>query len=214
MRNNHVPIDPTANVERPQIKTEGHPPWIEEWAETYQRHWPRGTRERVWLDVLLSTGLRVGDAVRFGPWHVRAGEMKTEKTGQIVYPELDPECAETLAAGPVGDLTYIVSANGRAFTTKKAFSNAFIQAARAAGVVGSAHGVRKLAATRAANRGLSETTLDAMFGWTGGRMASLYTRSADRKRLARDGMALLKNKKATSIPSPNGKVRAAEQKIK
>jgi hypothetical protein len=40
--------------------------------------------------VLLYTGLRVGDAYRFGKQHVQAGEMKTEKTGQIVYPEIGP----------------------------------------------------------------------------------------------------------------------------
>jgi integrase len=104
---------------------------------------PIGTRQRVWLDVLLYTGLRVGDAYRFGKQHVQAGEMKTEKTGQIVYPEIGPELAATLAAGPVGDLTYIISGNGRAFTNKGAFGNAFVTAAKAAGVRGSAHGVRQ-----------------------------------------------------------------------
>jgi integrase len=134
--------------------------------------------------VLLYTGLRVGDAYRFGKQHVQAGEMKTEKTGQIVYPEIG-QLAATLAAGPVGDLTYIISGNGRAFTNKGAFGNAFVTAAKAAGVRGSAHGVRKLAATRDANAGASEATLEARYGWTGGRMASLYTRTANRRKLAK-----------------------------
>ena len=44
--------------------------------------WPIGTRQRVWLDVLIYTGLRRGDAVRFGRQHVRDGiaTIKTEKT--------------------------------------------------------------------------------------------------------------------------------------
>ena len=156
----------------------------EEMVEAYQRRWPIGTPQRVWLDVLLYTGLRVGDAFRFGKQHVRAGEMKTEKTGQIVYPEIVPELTATLAAGPIGDLTYIISGNGRAFTNKGAFGNAFTAAAKAAGVRGSAHGVRKLAATRDANAGASEAMLEARYGWTGGRMASLYTRTANRRKLA------------------------------
>jgi integrase len=189
VKNNHVKIDPTANVDRPQrITSDGIPAWTEEMVEAYERRWPIGTRERVWLDILLYTGLRVGDAFRFGKQHVRAGEMKTEKTGQIVYPEILPVLAETLAAGPVGDLTYIIGGNGRSFTNKGAFGNAFVRAARAAGVRGSAHGVRKLSATRAADNGASEAMLEATYGWTGGRMASLYTRTANRRRLAKETM--------------------------
>ena len=48
----------------------------------------------------------------------------------------------------------------------------------------SAHGLRKLAATRFAEAGASEAELDALFGWTGRKMASLYTRRAERRRLA------------------------------
>jgi len=55
----------------------------------------------------------------------------------------------------------------------------------------SAHGVRKIAATRAANSGATVAELDALFGWTGGTMASLYTRSADRERLAKAAISKL-----------------------
>ena len=57
--------------------------WTEEDVAAYERRWPIGTRQRVWLDVLLYTGLRRGDAVRFGRQHVRdgIGTIKTEKTG-------------------------------------------------------------------------------------------------------------------------------------
>jgi hypothetical protein len=45
--------------------------------------------------------------------------------------------------------------------------------------------------------------LEAIFGWVGGKMASHYTRSADRARLARDAMAKLgtENEAGTSIES-------------
>ena len=46
--------------------------------------------------------------------------------------------------------------------------------------------------------------LEAIFGWTGGRMASLYTRAADRRQLARRAMHKLANDERTSIPSPLG----------
>ena len=55
--------------------------------------------------------------------------------------------------------------------------------------------------------------LNAIFGWTGSKMASLYTQNADRKRLAKDAIDKLRvNESATSIPSPKGKVRAAKRK--
>lgn len=51
-----------------------------------------------------------------------------------------------------------------------------------------AHGVHKIAATRAANAGATVAQLKAIFGWQGGAMASLYTRAADRRRLAFEAM--------------------------
>src|SRR5262245_5179560 len=82
------------------------------------------------------------------------GRIKTEKSGftvTAVVPVL-PILAETLAAGPCGDLTFIVGERGQPLT-KESFGNAFREACRAAGVPGSAHGVRKIAATTAANNG-------------------------------------------------------------
>jgi hypothetical protein len=48
----------------------------------------------------------------------------------------------------------------------------------------SAHGLRKLAAALDAEDGMTVAELEALYGWTGGRMASHYTRSANRKHLA------------------------------
>jgi integrase len=207
--------DPTIGVERPIVsKGEGFIPWTEEHVAAYQTCWPVGTRERVWLDVLLYTGLRRGDAVRFGRQHVRdnIGRITTEKTKVTVTLPVIKDLADTIAAGPCGDLTFIAGEKGRPFS-KVSFTNAFRKACRKAGVPGSAHGVRKIAATRAANRGATVAQLEAIFGWRGGgRMASLYTRSADRERLARSAIHLLANEKPTSIPAPNDKVRAPGEK--
>ena len=76
-----------------------------------------------------------------------------------------------------------------------------------------AHGPRKIGAPRAANNGATVAQLNAIFGWTGSKMASLYTQNADRRRLAQDAITKLVNETATSIPSPRHKVRAAERKI-
>src|SRR4029079_16578981 len=136
---------------------------------------------RGWLDILLYTGLRRGDAVRLGRQHVKDGiaTLKTEKSQEAVAVTLPilPVLEETLTAGPCGDLAFICGAKGEPLT-KESFGNEFREACKAAGVPGSAHGVRKIAATRAANAGATVAQLEAIFGWTGGTMASHYTRSA------------------------------------
>ncbi|MGA8697893.1 MAG: tyrosine-type recombinase/integrase, partial [Xanthobacteraceae bacterium] len=137
----------------------------------------------------LFTGLRRGDAVRLGRQHVRDGvaSIKAEKTDTWVTLPILSELAEVLSAGPCGDLTFICGKNGKPFT-KESFGNEFRDACKAAGVPGSAHGLRKLAATRAANNGATVAQLEAIFGWHGGRMASHYTKGADRRRLSREAM--------------------------
>jgi len=213
-----IKSDPTAGVENPRRKKgDGFIAWTETDVEAYQRRWPLGTRQRVWLDVLLYTGLRRGDAVRFGRQHVRngIGTIKTEKSGfnmTCTLPIL-PVLTETLEAGPCGDLTYIAGERGQPLT-KESFGNLFREACKLAGVPGSAHGVRKIAATTAANRGASVAQLEAIFGWCGGTMASLYTRSADRQRLAIEAMHKLGNDERTSIPAPHDPVRATDKKYK
>jgi integrase len=210
-----VKVDPTAGVHNlPRKRTEGFIPWTEEHATAYEARWPIGTRQRVWLDVLLYTGLRRGDAVRFGRQHVRGGSIKTEKSGfTIEVPAfILPVLQGTLDAGPRGDLTFIVGANGQPLT-KESFGNEFRDACRAAGVPGSAHGVRKLAATRMANNGATEAQLMAVFGWTDPKMAAHYTRSANRRHLAAQSIGML-NAAGTSMPAPSHPVRAPGRKSK
>jgi integrase len=201
-----VQNNPTAGVTDPaRPKNAGISVWSEEEVAAYEQRWPIGTRQRVWLDVLLYTGLRRGDAVRLGRQHVRNGvaAIKTEKTDTEVTLPILPVLAETLRAGPCGDLTFMVGATGHPLD-KRSFGNQFRTACRAAGVNRSAPGLRKIAATRAANAGATVAELEAIFGWSGGRMASLYTRAADRRQLAHRAMHKLANDERTSIPSPLG----------
>lgn len=201
----HVSVDPSAGVTNPKRKKgPGFVAWTEADVAAYQAKWAIGTKERVWLDVLLYTGPRRGDVVRIGRQHertitdpetrqlIRVISFKTEKGGEqieVTIPIL-PILAVTLAAGPCGDLAYICGSNGRPLA-KETFGNMFSAAARAAGVKKSAHGVRKIAATTAADNGATIHQLMAIFGWTTVDMPELYTREANRRRLARGGMYTL-----------------------
>ena len=211
-----VKVNPAADVEYPpQRKSQGFPVWTEADLAKYEARWPQGTKERVWLAVLLYTGMRRGDAVVLGRQHVRDGvaTLRTEKSqGEIeVSIPILPVLTEALEAGPTGELAFICGERGGPLT-KESFGNMFSDACRTAGIRKSAHGVRKAGATRAANSGATVAQLEAIFGWVGGKMASHYTRSADRVRLAREAMGKLANDGGTSIPAPFDKVRAVAPK--
>ncbi|WP_336288612.1 tyrosine-type recombinase/integrase [Bartonella sp. CB60] len=188
--------NPTVGVKRPPLKNkDGFPAWTEEDIEKYYQQWAVGTHERVWIDVLLYTGLRRGDAVRIGWKDVKDNiiHLKTEKSKfqTDVFLPILPELTEILKTNPIGDETFICGKEGRRLT-KESFGNLFREACNAAGIKKSAHGLRKLAATRAANSGATLSQMKALFGWTEDSMASLYTKSADRKKLSLEAIKKLK----------------------
>ena len=214
---NHRPDDPTERISNPKRSTgEGFPIWTENDVDRYYAKWPLGTRQRIWIDVLLFTGVRRGDAVTIGRQHVRDGiaTFRTEKSQgkMVVSIPILPVLQRTLDSGPTGELSFICGKNGKPFR-KESFGNVFKEACIAAGIPNkSAHGLRKIGATRAAENGATVAELNAIFGWTGTAMASLYTQAADRKRLARQATEKLardssqENENRISMLTPNRKV--------
>lgn len=193
-----VAVDPTESVKNPKRQAgDGFIAWSEDDVDAFEARWPAGTKERVWLHVLLYTGLRRGDAVMIGKQHIRDGvaTIRTEKSKfkmEVSIPIL-PVLAKTLATGPTGDLALIVGSNGKPLT-KESFGNYFRVACNEAGLKRrSAHGVRKIGATRAAEAGATDKELDALFGWEGGMMSKLYTQKAERKRLSRQASEKIEN---------------------
>jgi integrase len=217
LASNLARVDPTHGIAfktKRGPKPEGFPAWNDVEMAAYERRWPRGTRERVAFDVYQYTGLRRGDAAAVGKQHVKNGVIgiQTEKTGMWVYIPVHPELQLTLDAGPIGDLAFIAQKNGNPLT-KESLGNFFRDACDAAGIKKSAHGIRKAVATAAADNGATESELEAIFAWSGGQMASLYTRTANRKRLAAGAShKMARTKSETSIPAPDDKVREGELK--
>ncbi len=197
--------DPTAGITIARPKSDGFAVWTEDDEARFCARWPLGTRERVAFAVLRETGLRRGDAVRVGRPHVRDGVLRltTEKTKDRVAIAISPALAEALAVGPCGELTFIATSSSRPMT-KESFGNWFREAVNAAGVAKSAHGLRKAAATADALAGWTDAELDAKFGWTGRKMASLYTRSASREKLSLT--AAKRTQGEQQVPHPAGKV--------
>jgi len=188
----HVDVDPTVGVKVERLRGDGFHAWTAEELARFEERWPTGTRERLAYDILVWTGLRRGDASRLGPQHVKDGviSLKTATTGALVTIRILPPLAASLAASPTGPETFVTNAYGRPFV-KEAFGNWFGEACRAAGVPGSAHGLRKALAAKVAESGATQSELDALFAWSGGGMASLYTRKASRERLAEAALSRL-----------------------
>jgi Phage integrase family len=213
-----VRSDPTQGMTFKRSKNDkkgGFPVWFDFEIIMYEDRWPRGTRERVLFDIYQFTGLRRGDAAVVGKQHVREGviSLHTEKTGTLVTIPILPELQQTLDAGPLGTMCWFAKLNGGGMT-KESVGNFFKDACKAAGVMDkSGHGVRKAAATEAADNEATHAQLNSIFGWKGDQMASLYTESADRKRLAASAIAKLsRTKKGTSKPPPDDEVGVLEPK--
>jgi integrase len=180
-----VDLDPTEGIKGTVPRTKGFHSWSEDEIVRYENRWPIGTRERLALGILLYTGLRRGDASQLGRQHVRNGVimLNTEKNGTKVEIPILPELAEIIEGSKTGPLAFIATADGRPMA-KESFGTWFREACKAAVC-------RVPRATRAANNGATEAELEAIFGWKGGKMAALYTREADRARLARQAMSKL-----------------------
>jgi integrase len=185
------PCDGLEPPKRP--KTGGFKEWTVDEILRYEQRWPIGTRERVMLDVCIYTGLRRGDAAVVGKQHIRNGviSLQTEKTGEWVHIPLLDVLKRTLDAGPTGDLSFNATKRGTPFT-KESLGNTFKDACKAAGIMDkSAHGLRKAAATRAADNDATAHQLMAIFGWRDIKEAEIYTRAANRKKLAAQPMKKL-----------------------
>ena len=185
--------NPAAGVTAAPIKTDGYATWPEEYVEAYRDRWALGTKARLAFELLACTGAAKCDVARMGRQHIREGTLsfRRKKTGVPVELPVLPEMQQAIDAMPPRDndqpqLTFLVTVYGKPFSDA-GLGNWFRDRCNEAGVpVGySAHGIRKYAATRFANRGATAHELMAWFGWLTIREAERYTKAAERRQLAR-----------------------------
>jgi integrase len=197
--------DPTIGLKSGKAKasrdTGGFLPWTEEDMALYRAKWPLGTEARLMFDTFL----RLGDAHRFGPPHLRqivrkmAVQIATEKSrgNTTVTVPVHPEFAASLraarAAGIIGAEVFTGKMVKRRVLAmnKKAWAMKFKKYAVLAGVnepKKSCHGVRKARAEVAAYADCTESQMMAMFGWTDPKMPAHYIAQANREKLGISGM--------------------------
>jgi integrase len=196
--------DPTAGVKPLRITSPGHPTWAMDDIAAFRKKHPSGTRARLALELGLCTMQRKGDLVRMGRQHQQGGliVIRQQKTGTLVEIPVLPELQAELDQLPAGQMTYLMTAQGKAFTAA-GFGNWFRKMADEAGLQSgfNTHGLRKAAATRGAEAGWTDHEIMAWGGWTSLSEVQRYTRAANRKKLAQG--AVHKLTKGTSGGKPN-----------
>lgn len=193
----HAQVNPAREVPYLKGNPDGFHTWTIDEVERFTDRHPIGTKARLALALLLFTGVRRSDVVRLGPQMVRGDAICwTEAKGRARSPKhrelpILPELKRVLDSTPSGHLAYLVTEFGKPFTAN-GFGNWFRKRCNEAELPHcSAHGLRKAGATIAANNGATEHQLMAIYGWESPKQAALYTRQANRKRLAASAMHLL-----------------------
>lgn len=214
-----IAVNPAADVKMLRVRTEGHHVWTREEIFRFLKHWPQGSKPRLAFMLMMFLGLRTCDVVRIGPQHIRNGRFDlatTQKTGVAIKVDVMATLKAELAAAPAAGLVFLATEWGKPFSVK-GFGQWFVRQCRAAGVPGTAHGVRKAASTLAADGAASEKDLQGLFGWTNPRQSATYTLKASRERAAtRAALAieseLLQNGYALTLPQGKSIRRKTKEK--
>lgn len=190
------------HVEMPKPKkSERHKRWGSEHIQAFRNRWPIGTSQRLALELMLFTGMRICDAVRCGPgWIDREGWMafkqqKTKGDVLIAFERNLPTFAdaealkflqECLRVQNERHMTWLATVRGKS-RSEKAASNWFSDACRKAGLKDdsrrTAHGLRDTCCARLAENGATAHQLMAWSGHESLDEAERYTKEADKKRM-------------------------------
>ncbi|HEX6001421.1 MAG TPA: tyrosine-type recombinase/integrase [Hyphomicrobiaceae bacterium] len=188
----HLSANPSADLERVKNKSSGHKPWTSEDIDAFERRHPIGTKARLALSIPMHLGCARVDCVGHGSGNVHLidgkrvvcycrGKIEVEANVPLPQALLD-----IIAATPmVGVKTWLATEYGKPFSAA-GFGNKFGEWCRQANLMDSkkrAHGLRKTAATREAERGATAHQLCAAFGWLTLKEAERYCQSASRRKL-------------------------------
>jgi integrase len=184
-------MPPAARVKKFKTTGDGVHTWSEQEVVLFQERHPIGTRPYLALMLMLSTGQRRSDAVRMGWQHVRGEKIavRQEKTDTPLLIPIVPALMQALEAVPRSNMTFLMTERGAPFTSA-GFGNWFRDRCNEAELPQcSAHGLRKLAATRLAEAGCSERQIMAITGHKSFGEVSRYVEAARQERLAEQAMS-------------------------
>jgi integrase len=171
--------------------------WTDAEIEQYERRWKLGTRERLAFALLLYTGQRGGDVCKMTrsdivDGRIRVAQDKTRKgtTNELMIP-IHPALDRALKAGPVVGMHHLLTdAHGKPL---RGLTRLMSAAVAGAGLPERcvAHGLRKAALRRLAEKGATTKQIAAVSGHRSLKEIERYTERAEQAGLADKAIAKL-----------------------
>ncbi|NTI27134.1 tyrosine-type recombinase/integrase [Rhizobium rhizogenes] len=207
--NRWVAANPAQGIKGFKKKTKGFHTWTEAEIAAYETRHPEGSKARLALVLLLYTAQRRSDVVVMG-WEKLKGEyiqVKQIKTDVELDLYMLPTLTDAIRTLPRDKPTFLTTEFGKPFTAG-GFGNWFRDRCNEADLTHcSAHGLRKAAARRMAEGGMSGDVIKAVTGHTNLKQVSVYTAAANQAALAKKGLkAIGGTKTGTKSVQPKRKV--------
>jgi len=174
-----------------------HHSWTEDELTTFENKWPIGTRERLTYDLLLYTAQRGSDVIALRHSDTISGQFSItqKKTGTSLIIPIHPNLQRSINAMPKRGIYLLGDPWGRPIQ-RQSLTRIIREAAKKAGLSPKcvAHGLRKAALRRLAERGASDKEIAAVSGHKSMGEVQRYTEAADQTGLARQAMKRLPTK--------------------
>ena len=180
--------NPCDHVGKLKVHGSGFEAWTVEDLRKYAKAHPEGTMAHLCLSLAMFTAARRSDLCRLGRQHEKMIDGRRwlswtqKKTGHLTEIPMMPQL-EREARLVGGDMTYLLSAHGGAYTVA-GLGNRFRAWSDEAGVSKSLHGIRKAVPSLLAEVGVTPNVIMVLLGHTNTRQGEVYTASADRRVMA------------------------------
>ena len=194
-----VQTNPATGVKRVHRSKGGAVPWSPEDVKKFLGHHPEGSVPRLWLILALFTGARRGDLYLLGRAHEVQREGMTwldwqpgKKGSAPASLPMAPQLLTATRGMTVQGKTYLLSKHGRPFRSPEVLGNSVQGWTTEAGLTArSSHGLRKALGGLLGELGCSELQIMSILSHTEPTTSSIYTKSAERRRLAREAMQMV-----------------------
>jgi hypothetical protein len=194
----HLAVNPMLELRAHKApKTDGYVPWDRSDVEKFEKRWPVGTMQNLAMRLMVLCGLAKVDAIAVGPKNVEESHGQKllhyvrAKTTVHGHPPMPRDLLDAIAKVNLKSTThFLLTSYGKPFASSAAFGNWFRGACDAAEVTKAAHGCRKQCAITYAERGIAAMTLCRIMAWDSLKVAEVYIRNANMKKMAALAVAL------------------------
>lgn len=191
-------FNPAKFAEKLKERAGGYHTWTEDEVDRFLKRHGARTKARLAILVALNTGMARQDLCGSGRHMlaVKNGQMRIAYARGKTSVAADMPVLQELAVGiahlPAAQQLFITLQRSQEPCDVKSFGNWFRKRCKEAGVPGSIHSLRKAGATRLADAGASDWEIASYLAHTDTTQARIYTRKANRSKLADSGFKKLR----------------------